>query len=170
MRESLVVKIVTNNAVYVQKNDIVFLNVLGLSIPDSILLKVFKSNKGVIDCNRYEFIKFKDEEEMEFLGQLHWIIDYIDAESFTSDEIMMYGQRLAQERKIIMEDFDLMPEYLKKNNMDILRYCELLDFKMYSLRDILFFRQGYINMELPDYSLDRKIKKILKSMFDKNKK
>lgn len=36
----------------------------------------------------------------------------------------------------------------RKKNMNMVSQCELLDFKMYSLRDVLWFKQGHIKMEL----------------------
>ena len=38
----------------------------------------------------------------------------------------------------------------REENMNMVFWCELLDFKIYSLRDILWFKQGHIQMELPE--------------------
>ena len=56
-------KIITDDAIYIQKNDITYLNqylsLNKLLIPTSIFEKVFGSNIVIIDnSNRYEFIKF----------------------------------------------------------------------------------------------------------------
>ena len=60
-------KIITNDAVYVQKNDMGFLNQTDLLIPVSVFLKVFGNGITIIDdSNRFEFIKFEDKEEIEF--------------------------------------------------------------------------------------------------------
>lgn len=64
----------------------------------------------------------------------------------------------------------------KKENMDLITQCELLDFKIYSLRDILWFKQGHINMILPegidfptDFVQEKGIRKIIKTIFNKKK-
>ena len=60
-------KIITSEAVYVQKNDIGFLNQTDLSIPASIFLKVFGNGITIIDnSNRFEFVKFEEESEIDF--------------------------------------------------------------------------------------------------------
>lgn len=62
----------------------------------------------------------------------------------------------------------------RKENMDMVSQCELLDFKMYSLRDVLWFKQGHIKMELPEgvdlpvgFEQGRGIKKLIKTIFNK---
>lgn len=64
-------KIITDDAVYVQKNDITYLNqylsLSNLPIPSSIFEKVFGSNIIIIDnSNGYKFIKFDKPKEIEF--------------------------------------------------------------------------------------------------------
>ena len=50
-------KIIKDNAVYVQKNDIGFLNQTDLEIPMSIYLKVFGNGIVLINNkNKYEFV------------------------------------------------------------------------------------------------------------------
>jgi hypothetical protein len=38
----------------------------------------------------------------------------------------------------------------RKKNQKIVFECERLDFKMYSLRDALWFKQGYLQFVLPE--------------------
>ena len=48
--------------------------------------------------------------------------------------------------------------------------CDLLEFKFYSLRDVLWFKQGHIPMKLPEgYAQEKSIKKLLKIKNGKNK-
>jgi len=55
-------KIITSEAVYVQKNDIGFLNQTDLPIPASIFMKVFGNGVTIIDnSNRFEFVKFEEK-------------------------------------------------------------------------------------------------------------
>lgn len=70
-------KIIKDNAIYVQKNDIGFLNQTDLEIPMSIYLKVFGNGIVVINNkNKYEFVKFDEEVEIRFFKEQNCIIDY----------------------------------------------------------------------------------------------
>lgn len=47
----------------------------------------------------------------------------------------------------------MMKDEERMKNMHMVSECEKLDFKMYSLRDIIWFKQGLINFTLPDFLL-----------------
>ncbi len=144
-------KIITENAVYVQKNDITYLNHTDLPIPASIFMKIFGNGIVIInDSNRYEFEKFEDDSEIEFFKGLDWIVDYNSVKDLSDDEIIEIGQNIAQVKNQIAEQFNLMSEDERKENLGLVTQCELLDFKMYSLRDILWFKQGHLPMTLPE--------------------
>ena len=136
----LTVKIITDDAVYVQKNDITYLNHTDLPIPASIFMKVFGNGIVVVDdSNRYEFEKFENTDEIEFFKGLDWIVDYNSVKDLSDDEIIEIGQSIAQK-------FNSMSSDERKENMEMITQCELLDFKMYSLRDILWFKNGKLKM------------------------
>lgn len=144
-------KIINAAKVYVQKNDIAYLNQTDLSIPASIFMKVFGNGIVIIDdSNRYEFVEFDAKEEIEFFKGIDWMIDYNEVKDLSEEEIMELGQKISQEKNKIANKFNAMKQKDKEKNMDMVAQCELLDFKMYSLRDILWFKQGHILMELPD--------------------
>ena len=60
MKGEIYMKIFANNKVYVQKNDLAYLmrGAEDVSIPSSIMDKVFGQILIVTDENRYEFIAF----------------------------------------------------------------------------------------------------------------
>ena len=67
-------------------------------------------------------------------------------------------------------------EEQKEENVNIVTQCDLLDFKMYSLRDILWLKQERIKMELPEVvdltaelKQEKGIKNLIKTMFHKKK-
>ena len=71
-----------------------------------------------------------------------------------------------------------MSEDERKENLEMVTQCELLDFKMYSLRDILWLKQGHLKMTLlegVDYpeefvQKDEKgIQKLIRRIFPKRK-
>ena len=70
-------KIVTNEAIYVQKNDLVFLNQTDIPIPASIFMKAFGKGATIINYNnRFDFVKFEDSKEIEFFKNMDFILDY----------------------------------------------------------------------------------------------
>lgn len=148
---SVFMKIITSNAVYVQKNDIGFLNQTDLPIPASIFMKVFGKGVTIIDnSNRFEFVKFEEESEIEFFRNLDWIIDYDLVKGLGEEQIIELGQGIAQEKNTIAQTFNAMSDDKRRANEHLVYECERLDFKMYSLRDVLRFKQGHIQFALPD--------------------
>lgn len=170
-------KIVKNNKIYVQKNDIVCLNQTNLAIPASIFMKVFGNGIVIIDdSNRYEFVAFDTPEEIEFFRNLDWIIDYDEVKKLSEEEMIALGQSIAEEKNKIARIFNSLPQEEREKNMNLVSQAELLDFKMYSLRDILWFKQGRIKMELPEGVelpsgpvQNKGVRKLIRSLFDKKK-
>ena len=172
-------KIITENAVYVQKNDITYLNHTDLPIPASIFIKVFGNGMVIIDdSNRYEFEKFEDNHEIEFFKRLDWIVDYNSVKDLSDDEIIEIGQSIVQSKNQIAQQLDSMSEDQRKENLEMLTQYELLNFKMHSLRDILWFKRGDLKMTLPegvDYpegfvqTGEKRIQKLMKRIFPKRK-
>ena len=172
-------KIITKDAAYVQKNDITFLNNTDIPIPASIFLKMFGTGVVIIDdSNRYEFMKYEEKDEIEFFKNLDWIIDYNEVKDLTEEEFIKFGQSIADEKNAIAKKFNAMSNEEKENNMNMVSECELLDFKMYSLRDILWFKQGHLKMTLPKIEESyietneptdnsKGIKKLVKTIFKK---
>ena len=143
-------KIITNEAIYVQKNDIGFLNQTDLSIPASIFLKVFGNGIIIIDnSNRFEFVKFEEESEIEFFKNLDWIVDYDSVKYLDESQIIELGQEVSQQKNKIATQYNAMSNNERKENEHMVFECERLDFKMYSLRDVLWFKQGHLQFDLP---------------------
>ncbi len=168
-------KIITDNAIYVQKNDMVYLNQLDLAIPTSIFMKVFGSGVVIIDdSNRYEFVKFDAPEEIEFIKGIDWMIDFNKVKDLSEEEMITLGRSIAEERNRVAHKLNSMTQEEIKENMNMVSQYKLLDFKMYSLRDVLWFKQGKIKIELPEgvtlptyFKQEKGIKKIIKTMFNK---
>ena len=170
-------KIMTDDAVYVQKNDLAYLNQTDLPIPASIFMKVFGSGVVIINnSNKYEFVKFDAPLEIEYFKGIDWMIDYNEVKDLSEEETIALGQSIAEEKNRIAQKFNSMSLKERNRNMDLVFQCELLDFKLCSLRDILFFKQGHIKMELPEMenlsteiAQEKGIKKLIKTIFDKKK-
>lgn len=151
------------------------MNQTDLAVPASIFMKVFGNGMVIIDdSNRYEFVTFEAPEEIKFFKDIDWMINYNEVKDFSEEEIIALGQSIAEEKNNIAYRFNSMTPEERKENMDMVSQCELLDFKMYSLRDVLWFKQGHIKMELPEgvdlpvgFEQGRGIKKLIKIIFNK---
>lgn len=148
-------KIFVNNAVYVQKNDIAFLSALDLPILGSVFMKVFGNGITIIDDNnRYDFVKFDEEEEIAFFKNLDFIVDYNDVKYLSDEKIIDLGNDIAMKKNSLARTFNVMSDSVRAKNMHIVTECKKYDFKMYSLRDILWFRQGHLKFALPSEVVD----------------
>ena len=144
-------KIVTNNAVYVQKDDMIALNETDLPIPTSIFNKVWGVGITIIDgTNRYEFIKFEEEHEIEYFKELDWIVDYNELKDLDESEFIALGEKAAKEQKEIAEKYNFMTKEEQNKNQALVSRHQMLTFKIYSIRDVLWFKQGHIRFELPE--------------------
>ena len=66
-------KIITENSIFVQRNDITYLNQSNLEVPTSIFGNGVSTTCNV---NKYDFIEFKEKEEIDFFKNIDWLIDY----------------------------------------------------------------------------------------------
>lgn len=170
-------KIITEDKAYVQLNDLQYLMRSNNVIPASIIESVFGEVFVVTDSNRYEFKEFTKKEEIEFFANLDYSVDYAKFASMDEEEIMNYGMSIAEEKNKFAQKFNSMSEKEREEKYDEARdIAELLDFKMLSVRDILWFRQGHIKMtlpkglKLPGSEESKPEKKGLKGLFSKFKK
>ena len=166
-------KIITENSIFVQRNDITYLNQSNLEVPTSIFGNGVSTTCNV---NKYDFIEFKEKEEIDFFKNIDWLIDYNEVKDLSEDEIIRLIENTLKERNETEQKFNFMIPKQKKKNINLLFQCELLDFKKYSLRDILWFKQGKIKMNLPEgveYLDGSKqeigARKLIKKIFNRNK-
>ena len=171
-------KIIMNDCVYVQKNDLIYLWNHEQEILSSIFMKVFGNGIVVVnDSNRYDFVKFDDPNEIKYFRNLDWIVDYNSVKDLSEEEFIKLGEEIALEMNVLANKFNEMSEIESIKHLDIVDTHGKLEFKMSSLRDILWFKQGYIKMTLPDdvdyssgYDMKNKKEKGLKRILSKLKK
>ena len=159
-------KIIAKDSAYVQKTDILYLLKSNLKIPESIYLKI--SCEVIDENNKYEFIKFTNHNDIKYFKNFSWIIDYNDIKHLNENDIINMCQEIASQINNIADKYNKMSDIEKDKNEDMVQKCELLDYKMHSLRDALWFKQGHINLTLPEIQNYNKINNILKKMFKKN--
>ena len=167
-------KIIVDDAAYIQKHDLTFLNKYEVQIPASILIRLTSDDITLMnDSEKFEFVKFDSSSEINFFQNVDWIINYDDVKNLSEKEIIELCQSIEKEKKLLLKQFNLTTNHEVKNISEIYNRCELMDFKIYSLRNILFFKQGYIEMQLPtNYNAQQRktIQKHIKSIFQKRKR
>ena len=146
-------KIVLEDKVYVQLNDIMYLihNLDGVAIPAGLLEIVFKNGEPFCctDDNRYDFIEFRDKQSIEFFKGFDYSVDYLFFKDMSVEEVIDIGKSLSDERNNLAKKFNEMSNEDKEKNISIISECELLDFKLESLRDIVWMKKGYLKIKLP---------------------
>lgn len=143
-------KIITNDAAYVQKNDIAYLNQTDLDIPASIYLKACEIGTFIVDdSNRYEFIRFNKSDEIQFFKNQDWILDYNQVKDMTEDELIEYCERIITQYNELAETFNALSEQEQMQNTELDMQCDLLAFKLFSLQEFIFYRKGLLEMQLP---------------------
>ncbi len=135
--------------VYVQMNDIMMLIHSDISLPTTIIKKVFNDIVIVDDSNRMDFIEFTQLNEVEYFESLDWIVDYKQIRYLSDEEIIKIGQSISNEMNEIANRFNSMTEDEIINNQSLVQRHKLLDYKIKSLAEILWVKQGHIQIPFP---------------------
>lgn len=139
--------------VYVQMEDIMLLMHYDLNtgIPASIFDKLFSSGAVFVsDHNRFEFVSFDEENEIEFFRNIDWIVDYKEYRTRSFDEMVQAGEDIHSERKDIADRYNAMDEIDRKNNQQLRTQFDLLEEKFKFLPQIVFVNQGHVTMPFPN--------------------
>lgn len=137
-------KIIRENAVYVQSRDIDYL------MQSRILVPQFICTKPIGNLRRNDFVKFVDPEKIAYFNSLDWIIDFDKYSSLTEKEIILLGQEVVDEKNQISKEFYGLDDEVRSESVDMLIRESLLNFKMYALRDLLWQKKGYISFQFPE--------------------
>lgn len=144
-------KIITDNEALVQLNDLLFLQSSDLAIPSSIILKVFRSGITVIDdTNRYDFVRFTEAEDIEYFRQLDWMVDYGKVKNMSEEELENLLSIMLDKMDSLDKAEQSIPVNQSQKRHELLQAFSLLVFKFCSLRDILWYKQGHISLNLPE--------------------
>lgn len=144
-------KIIMKDCVYVQKNDLVHLWNHEQEILSSVVQKVFGDGVVIVnDSNRYEFVKFDDPNEIEYFKKLDWIIDYNAVKDLNKIGFVILGEEIALKMQNLDDKYNEMDEYEREHNLHIVDDYERCMYMLYSLKEILLFKQGKLKMILPD--------------------
>ena len=142
-----------------------------LAIPASIFLKVFGNGITIIDDrNRYNFVCFTEAEDIEYFKQLDWMIDYGKVKNMSEEELENLLSIMLDKMDFLDKAEQSIPVNQSQKRHELLQAFSLLVFKFCSLRDILWYKQGHISLNLPEIepSGTRKLRRSL-NLSDSNK-
>lgn len=157
--------------VYVQMQDIMYLsNETDIPIPVTIFTKVFAGVTIVDDSNRFKFVKFDDEHEVEFFKNLKFIIDFNQYKILTDEQLEEEGKELATQANEIAKKWNSMTEEERKQNSFLYDDHRNLGYMIKFLAEIYDVKHGKRTMPFPDFiKLPEKPKKKLFQFFRRKK-
>ena len=154
-------KIITDDKAYVQLNDLSVLMKFneGKSIPGSVIDEVFSEIFICTDETRYQFREFSKPEQIKFFKELDYSVNYLDYKDMSEEEIIKCGDAIAKEMNEVANKVNALVNAKKEAPEELYNKYEQLEFKLLSLRDILWFKQGHIKMQLPKIKTEDKAQK-----------
>lgn len=156
-------RILRNNTIYVQKIDIEFLKYTLHILPENVLNGI-----DLDDYNKYDFIPFSNENDIEFFMKIDFIIDYSDYENMQMEKIKLKGESLVSELESItakMYQEKLSDEEYEKTSR---KYKEL-NHLITSLGDLCDFKDGMLKLNIPPKNKFKQLINILlKKSISKN--
>ena len=147
-------KIITKNAAFVQKSDIIQLNLYNAEKLNPTFMKVFGNSIIIFDnCNINEFVEFNEQKEIEFFKNTDWIIDYNEIKKLSEEEIFDLARSIIKEKNTIFQKLSTMTNEEREQNTNLVTDYEFLQFKLTSLQDALWLKKGHkkghIHIDIP---------------------
>ena len=109
--------------VYVQYQDLMELinGDFNFSITCFLIDKLFKNDKALLvdDSNRWKFVEFDKEEEVEFFRKQAWIVNFKEIRGKSFDELLSYSNEIARAHDVLVKSLNDLDENDEKNINDI---------------------------------------------------
>ncbi len=139
--------------VYVQMQDILYLvHESNVSVPASIFEKVFSVGAVfVTDANRFDFIRFEEEHEVDFFKKLEFVIDYDQYKDFSEEQLIAEVKKLEDKANEIAEKWNDMTSEERRENSELYEEHQNLDYMCRFLCEIYFVKHGKRSMPFPDF-------------------
>ena len=150
-------KIVTDNAVYIQNKDIIYLSRINVPVPSSLFNQIYNNDIVIIDdLNGNGFVKLDKDSEIQFFKSLDWIVDYQNVKDLNIDDFKKLKQKIINEKNQIANQYNSMSDKERKENINIVNRFDLLEYKLHSLKEILNYKLGQLDIKMPKEVLVRK--------------
>ena len=146
--------------VYVQMQDIMHLHNTDIPIPAPIFTKIFNGIVIVDNSNRFDFVKFDEEYEVEFFKKLDFVLDYDHYKDFTDEQLNEEAQKFVTKSNQIVEKWNSMSQEEQEQNYSMFQEYENIEYILHFLSEIYSLKHGKISMPFPDFiKLPQKPKK-----------
>ena len=150
-------KIVTDNAVYIQNKDIIYLSRINVPVPSSLFKQIYNDDIVIIDdLNGNGFVKLDKDSEIQFFKSLDWIVDYQKVKDLNIDDFKKLKQKIINEKNQIVNQYNSMSDKERKENINIVNRFDLLEYKLHSLKEILNYKLEQLDIKMPEEVLVRK--------------
>ena len=152
-------KLIFKDKAYVQLNDLMRLCDSDIPVPLSIMRKITGTNGRVVNKdNRYNYLKFTSEDDIEYIKKQTWMIDYNEVKRKSEDELLNDLGEVAKEWEQAIIEYNKLTNEEQETRQDLIDKKELLSFKYYSLRDVLMYKRGDTELSFPT---EKSLKNIL---------
>ena len=138
-------------SVYVQMQDIMHLYHSDIPIPASIFTKIFNGIVIVDNSNRFDFVRFDEEYEVEFFRKLDFVLDYDYYKNLTDEQLDEEGQKLVEKSNQIAEKWNSMSPEEREQNSNLFQDYENIDYMLHFLSAIYAVKHGKTSMPFPDF-------------------
>lgn len=158
-------KILAKKTMYVQKQDLEFLNFHLHTLPHSIQNKIFNNgNIDLDDYGKYDFLEFKDEEDINYFQGLDWLIDYNEVRHLSFDELKQIGENYVSQLDEVSKHLYSISSK-DETYKDTLKKYTILNFQINTLTDICDIKNDLLKINIPSTKTD--IQKLIKSFLSK---
>lgn len=133
--------------VYVQKGDMAYVTHSCDTFPGALLDDFFSEMVIINGDNRNEFVRFTNPSEIEFFENQDWIINYREFVNLTEEEIIAKGKEVIDELNEVAQKHNESKDAEEKDKL--YRRHELLEYKLQSIKEFLWYKQGHIKYDIP---------------------
>lgn len=157
-------KIICEDKVYIQKKDILSIKEFCIYVPNKIIFDELNLRSYFNKINKYDFVCYESEEEIEFIKSLDWVLDYEEFKNLSFKKLIKVCHKLSKEEDKVFKEFYSMSIKDRKENKHMILECKMLNYKKNSIIDLLQKKKEenelniYKQLEKKE---DNKVKKIL---------
>lgn len=143
--------------VYVQLNDIAYLTqYFDAPVPVSIYQKVYGNQDIIIidNTNRWNFVRFDGEHEIEFFEEVTYIPDFEKYNCFTATALEQEHNRAVKEFEHIREEYAQKQKEKHPSEQELNEMVETLNGLLFMVQSIAVLeevKRGIISMPFPDF-------------------
>lgn len=147
-------KIISNEngkeKVYVQMNDLGYLNGTDIPLPASIYMKAFGDiSTTIYSMNRFDFVEFEEAHEIKFFKNLDFIIDYNEYKNLSLSELEAKAVEIGKKRLDIANAYNNMSDDDKLKNQKMVEDHENLDYIVKNILHLYRIKENNQSLNLP---------------------